>query len=66
MKNINCPKCNAKMIHGNVETTIRIHGDVEARQYPQAHVQKPYIPRDAYICRKCGYIEFYAFLPEED
>lgn len=61
-----CPKCNTEMVHGNVETTIRIYGDVITDSYPRAPYQKPYAPKDAYVCPKCGYIELYTRLDDVD
>lgn len=61
-----CPKCNTEMIHGNVETTIRIYGDEIKCSFPMASYQKSYTPTNAYICQKCGYIEFYTHSSEID
>ena len=61
-----CPKCNAEMIHGNVVTNISIYCEEVKPSLPQAPYQKPYAPTDAYICKKCGFIELYTQLIDED
>lgn len=54
------------MVHGNVETTIRIYSDEITPAYPRASYQEPYTPTDAYVCKKCGYLELYTHLSEEE
>lgn len=61
-----CPKCKTEMVHGNVETTIRIYGDEIKPAFPKASYQKSYAPVDAFICKKCGFIELYTQLIDED
>ena len=61
-----CPKCNNEMVHGNVETTIRIYSDTITPGYPRVPYQEPYRPTDAYVCKKCGFIELYTQLIDED
>ena len=54
------------MVHGNVVTNISIYGDEVKAPFPLAPYQKPYTPTDAYICKKCGFIELYTQLVNED
>ena len=60
-----CPKCNTEMVHGNVVTNISIYGDEVKAPFPLAPYQEPHTPTDAYICKKCGFIELYTQLIDE-
>lgn len=59
-----CIKCNSEMKKADIETKIIIYGEI-IKEPPFADYQKSYNPVYAFVCEKCGYIEFYTHADEE-
>lgn len=51
-----CPKCNGNMEEGYVNTPINI---LEGKVKNHPNAQRDLGPAVAYVCKECGYIEFY-------
>lgn len=54
---MNCPKCNGEMEEGYINTRIDIWEGKISDKHPQ--IQRSLGPTIAYVCKDCGYVEFY-------
>ena len=51
-----CPKCKGEMEEAYVNTRIEVWGG-KINDHPRN--QRSFTPNVAYVCKECGYMEFY-------
>lgn len=51
-----CPKCKGEMEEAYVNTPVNVWED-KINDHPDE--QRSFMPNVAYVCKDCGYIEFY-------
>lgn len=53
---VECPKCKGEMEEAYVNTPVNI---LEGKINDHPDEQRSFMPNVAYVCKDCGYIEFY-------